>query len=94
MIAVVGKSEPVRVHELLCPFGQLAPETAELRQEFAKGLASYRAREWDAAEEQFRRCLAIQPSDGPAALFIERVAALRQSPPPADWDGVWRFLHK
>jgi hypothetical protein len=34
-------------------------EDAELLQEFAKGLAAYREREWDAAERQFRRCLEI-----------------------------------
>jgi hypothetical protein len=33
--------------------------------EFAKGLAAYRAREWDAAELQFRRCQELNPKDAP-----------------------------
>jgi adenylate cyclase len=36
-ITVVGKTEPVRIYELLCPAGQLNPKEAELRQEFDKG---------------------------------------------------------
>jgi hypothetical protein len=35
-----------------------------MRDEFGKGLAAYRAREWDAPERQFRRCLELSP--GPA----------------------------
>jgi adenylate cyclase len=43
-IMVVGKTEPVRIYELLCPAGQIKPEEAELLQEFAKGRAVYRTR--------------------------------------------------
>jgi adenylate cyclase len=94
LITVVGKSEPVRIHELLCRAGQLKPEVAELRQEFDKGLLAYRAREWDAAELLFQRCLKLNPMDAPSALYVERLATLRKVPPPADWDGVWRLAHK
>jgi adenylate cyclase len=94
LITVVGKTEPVRIFELLGPVGQLGRQQAELLQEFAKGLAAYRAREWDAAELQFRRCQELNPKDAPAALYLERIVALRASPPPGDWDGVWRFTHK
>jgi adenylate cyclase len=93
-ITVVGKTEPVRIFELLCPAGQIKPEEAELLQEFAKGLAAYRTRDWDAAEQHFQHCLKINPKDAPAACYVARVATLRKEPPPADWDGVWRFTHK
>ena len=93
-ITVVGKTEPVRIYELLCPAGQLKPEEAELLQEFAKGLVTYRGREWDRAERHFQRCLKIGPKDAPSACYVERIATLRKEPPPADWDGVWRFTHK
>jgi adenylate cyclase len=94
LITVVGKSEPVRIYELFGRAGQLNPKEAELRQEFDKGLAAYRAREWDAAEQQFQRCLKLNPKDAPSALYTERLATLRKVPPPADWDGVWRLTHK
>lgn len=94
LITVAGKTEPVRIHELLAPFGQLAPGDAELREEFAAGLDAYRGRNWETAERLFAECRRLRPTDGPSALYLERVQALRADPPPADWDGVWRFTHK
>jgi adenylate cyclase len=94
LISVAGKTEPVRIHELLSPSGQLAPEAVELREEFAAGLAAYRAFDWDAAERRFAECRRSKPADGPSVVFLERVQKLRTDPPPADWDGVWRFSHK
>ena len=67
---------------------------ADLLQEYAKGLAAYRERHWDAADRQFRRCLEINAKDAPSALYRERITMLRAEPPPGDWDGVWRFTHK
>lgn len=93
-ITVVGKSEPVRIYELLAARGALAPSEAELRDEFGKGLAAYRAREWDAAERQFRRCLELRPDDRPSALYAERIAIFRNEAPPANWDGVWHLTKK
>jgi len=94
LIAVAGKTEPVRIHELICAIGQMTPADAELGEAFAKALAAYRARQWDDAERLFRHCLVLRPSDGPSAVFIERIETLRREPPPQDWDGVWRFTHK
>jgi class 3 adenylate cyclase len=94
LITVVGKSEPVRIYELLAARGALAPGEAELRDEFGKGVAAYRAREWDAAERQFRRCLELRPEDRPSALYAERIAIFRNEAPPANWDGVWHLTKK
>jgi adenylate cyclase len=94
LITVAGKSEPVRVYELVCPAGRLGPAEADLLEGFAKGLAAYRGRDWDAAERQFRRCLEHNAKDAPSAVYLQRVAAFRAEPPPGDWDGAWRFTHK
>jgi adenylate cyclase len=94
LMTVAGKTEPVRIYELLAPAGRLEAEEAELVQEFDKGLAAYRARDWDGAERQFQRCLKINPEDTPSALYLERIATYEKEAPPADWDGVWRFTHK
>ena len=74
LITVAGKTEPVRIYELLGPADRSGPGEVELPQEFAKGLAAYRERQWDTAERQFRRCLELSPTDGPSALYLERIA--------------------
>ena len=94
LITVAGQTEPVRIYELLSPFGKLDPDDAMLREEFALGLAAYRALDWDEAGCRFEQCLKLKPDDGPAALFSNRIGTLRANPPPPDWGGVWRFTHK
>ena len=94
LITVAGQTEPVRIYELLSPFGKLDPDDAMLREEFALGLAAYRALDWDEAGCRFEQCLKLKPDDGPSALFSKRIGTLRANPPPPDWGGVWRFTHK
>ncbi|MGA2129815.1 MAG: adenylate/guanylate cyclase domain-containing protein, partial [Xanthobacteraceae bacterium] len=94
LVTVAGKTEPVRIYEAMGRAGELASERIELREVFADGLAAYRRQDWDSAQTHFESCVRIAADDGPARLFVERIALLRGAPPPADWDGVWRFSHK
>lgn len=94
LITVVGKTEPVRIYELLGRTGEPLPDESELIREFEGGLKAYRAREWTAAERQFQRCLEIRPADGPSTLYLERIAEMRTTPPPADWNGIWHLTKK
>jgi len=93
LITVVGRSEPIRIFELLGPAGNLQPGEEELANEFDNGLKAYRAQDWMAAERHFKRCLEIRPEDRPSALYLSRITEMRTNPPPADWNGVWH-LHK
>lgn len=94
LITVAGKTETVRIFEVLGHADALSPDQELARQHFAEGLARYRARDWDPAEAAFRACLALVPGDGPSLLFIDRIAKLRAAPPPEGWDGVWRLSEK
>jgi adenylate cyclase len=93
-ITVVGKSEPVRIYEVMGLTGSLSSEQQELRGLFAEGLAAYRVRDWDRAEARFAECLSVVATDVPATIFSERVAALRKQSLPANWDGVWHLAEK
>lgn len=88
-LRVVGKLEPVKVHELLGLASALNDAARAAVQAYEMGLARYRAQDWDAAETAFRECLSIMPGDRPAQVMLDRIAAFRQSPPEAGWDGVW-----
>ncbi len=88
-LRVVGKLEPVKVHELLGLASELNDAARTAVRDYETGLARYRAQDWDAAEAAFRSCLSAMPGDRPAQGMLERIAAFRQSPPEAGWDGVW-----
>jgi adenylate cyclase len=93
-IRVTGKTLPARVYELLARRGELDSTRASLRDRYQDGLALYRAQHWDAAEQAFAQCLAIDPADVPSRLFAERVVRFRNNPPAGNWDGVWTLTHK
>ncbi|ODU70095.1 MAG: hypothetical protein ABT11_09300 [Novosphingobium sp. SCN 66-18] len=89
LLAAPGKSEAVRIYELLGEIGEVEPHLLAARDAHAHALALYRAREWDKAEAAFAEALRIAPEDGPARVFLTRIAAFRSAPPPADWAGIW-----
>ena len=93
-LRVQGKSEPVRIFELLARKGELDPTAQQLRDHFEAGLAYYRNRQWTEAEACFTTCLQFRPEDPPSQLFLSRVQHFRTSPPAEDWDGVWVLTTK
>jgi adenylate cyclase len=94
LITVAGKTEPVRIHELMGRAGELSAEQSDLRDRFASGLAAYRRQDWDEAQTHFEGCLAAKADDGPTQLFLKRILLLRTAPPPSDWGGVWHLTEK
>ena len=88
-LRVAGKVEPVRVFELLGFASDVAETQRKLVEAFERGLAAYRRQAWDPAESAFRECLQLDSGDQPSMVFLERIAAFRETPPPAGWDGVW-----
>jgi adenylate cyclase len=93
-VTVYGKTEPVRIYELLSKMGQLDPKTAELRDAFAIALQLYREQKWTEAEKAFQNCLKISKNDGPSLEFLTRIATFARTPPPKDWNGVWQTASK
>jgi adenylate cyclase len=94
LIRVVGKDEPLRIYELMGGKEEIDPANTELRDAFQEGLAAYRRQDWDQALGHFGRCAENRADDGPTAVYLDRVRALRADPPPGDWDGVWDMTRK
>jgi adenylate cyclase len=91
VVVVGGKTEPVRIFEIVAAVGKLSPADAALRDRWTAALDSYRAQDWRATDAALRACLEIAPDDGPALRYRERVAGFAAAPPPSDWDGAWRL---
>ena len=88
-LRVSGKTEPVRVFELLGEAGGVSAETLQCVSAFEQGLACYRARDWDGAEARFQQCLQANASDRASQVYLDRIGQFRARPPGEDWDGVW-----
>ncbi|MBV8030139.1 MAG: HAMP domain-containing protein [Betaproteobacteria bacterium] len=93
-VRVVGKTDAVRIYELLARKGTLAPARAQLRDEYEASLQRYRERKWDEAQRGFERCLAVDGHDGPSKLFLARIERMRAAPPAEGWDGAWTLAEK
>jgi hypothetical protein len=84
-IRVQGRSTPVKIYELLAEAGQETPQQAASTAAYARGLAYWRHREFDAAAKCFEQVADI---DKPSALFLGRANEFRNHPPGADWEPV------
>ena len=93
-IKVKGKDEAVTIYE---PLG-LESEVDRKRQEELKlwnqALRAYRAQAWDQVEVGLLNLRRMNPDCGLYAVYEDRVAAMRRSPPPAGWDGVTAYDEK
>jgi len=94
-LRVKGKLEPVTIFEVA---GHLRGAARAAFQDsigdHEAGLQAYRTQQWDRAEAAFRAVLERRGKDVTADLYLERIATLRERPPPADWDGVWTMTEK
>jgi len=93
-LRVVGKTEPVRVYELLARKGQLEPQKQQLVSIYNEGLVAYRAREWDISIEKFSKALQLDPYDGPSKAYRSRCEDFKLEPPGPEWDGVYTLKSK
>jgi len=94
LVTVYGKTEPIRIYELLSKGGELDAPTTELCHTFRIALDHYRQQKWPSAEQGFRACLQIKQHDGPSLEFLTRIATFSRTPPPKDWNGVWQTSSK
>ncbi len=100
-ITVVGKSEPVKVYEVVALKGNLTEQEKRLFELFNEGMQHYLAMEWDLASAKFKEALPLERvPDGkttPSEVFLKRCQYFKTNPPVAPgekWDGVYRLTSK
>jgi adenylate cyclase len=89
-VRVVGRAEPCGIFEPVGPRDVLTPVELERLKIYHDGLAFYRLRRWDRAEELFRSL----DGDGLSVLYAERCRRYFREPPPEPWDGVTDLISK
>lgn len=88
-VRVKGRSEPVRIYEVIDGEVQVL---RELRLKslslWTGGQALYERGDFGGARDAFSTCLKIDPSDGSARFYMERCNKLLAESVGASWDGV------
>jgi adenylate cyclase len=93
---LLGKSQALVIHELLCSIETAQPSQRLLCAQFAAALDAYRKREWDQAIAQFSALLHHPKTqgDGPSQFYVTLCEQYKAHPPRAAWTGVVRVTQK
>lgn len=98
LVRVVGRDTPELIYTLLGDETMmLEPGFQGFAERYAAMGAAYRAQEWDKAEVLLDETEAMAEAHGLKkhhALMAMRIAAYRETPPGADWDGVFGATEK
>ena len=94
-IRVKGKTRGVLVHEVVAKRNDGLNETKmQVIEFYLQGLAAYKQRRWEDGLAFFAKALAIDPSDSPSAVYLERCREFIRTPAPDDWDGTFTMRTK
>ncbi len=89
-IRVVGKEQPIAVHEVLADRSEPVPaELEELVASHNGILDAYDSRDWERALELIGIHLSRFPEDSVVLTYQKRCRHFLEAPPPAEWDGVF-----
>jgi class 3 adenylate cyclase len=89
---LVGKSQAVRVHQIMGWAAAATSDEQRLCTSFEAALNAYRREQWTEARESWLRILQTWPADGPTHFYLERMGAATGS--ARDEGGVVRMAVK
>lgn len=78
---LAGKSEPVRISEVLGGIGD--PRTAALASGFTEAFEAFQSHAWDESIRMLEALLRSYPDDGPSRYFLWRALRFRAAPKDA-----------
>ena len=98
-VRVMGKTEPVKVFELISEKGQEPEPYKKILPIFHEGLENYFKQDWDKAIEAFKTADELEEmfpgrKTNPSRIYIPRCQNFKANPPGDDWDGVWTQTSK
>lgn len=94
-VLVVGKTEPVRIYELIGLADKpLTDAMKRFLESYYEGIACYQKRQWDEGIAYLEHALQYKPDDPVCQLYIERMNLYRLNPPDANWNGVFVLTSK
>jgi adenylate cyclase len=95
LLRVKGKTEPVKVYELLGTTERgVSDDMMRILEFFQQGFNSYLKQDWDLAINYFEQALSIKTYDGPSKRYLQRCHVFKENPPGDGWDGVFVMTTK
>jgi len=94
LVAVKGRTEAVRLYEVIGLTEQMTPEVRDKLDRFSRALALYERGDFRGADLAFADILQLHPHDGPSLLFWQRCTHLQEHPPAEGWNGAWAMHTK
>ncbi len=102
-ITVVGRLQPVPVHEVLGLREHVPAEVLACAEVFERGWTRFASRDWAEARRLFEESSKIEPrrpgemagvKTNPSLVYLQLLDEFERNPPPDGWDGVYRLLEK
>lgn len=90
-VRVKGRTNQLRIYELLALATELTPSQAATAADYAKGLAHWRAGAFDLAAKCFERAA---DADRPSSIFLERARSYAKQAPAGEWDPIRTLQEK
>jgi adenylate cyclase len=95
LIQVKGKTEPVKVWELLGTSDlQMTDNEKQSLEIYHEGLRLYRERNWQEAIAYFQQAKQLDPTCRVSEIYEQRASLYQLNPPPAEWTGVFVMTTK
>lgn len=93
-VKVKGKHEAVECYEPICALSSAGEQLKARVARYHEALDAYHAQRWDEAETLLRELAAGEPETLLYQVYLERIATLRETPLPEDWDGAFTHTSK
>jgi class 3 adenylate cyclase len=94
IVAVKGKSIPVRIYEVICLRGGLTEAQGILVADYQRAMELYLARKFQAAVQLLEKLAQTYQEDMAVCIMLERNRAFLSNPPPPDWQGEFVMKSK
>lgn len=93
-VRVVNINTPIRLFELIGLLSEVSPEIKEAVADFHRGLELFEKRDFSQALSIFENLITGSAFDNTTDVYTERCRKFIQTPPPANWDGVYNLTLK
>jgi Adenylate cyclase, family 3 (some proteins contain HAMP domain) len=94
IIRVAGRTEPIKVYELVEEKEKVDEEKVRIIKNFEAGIHAYRNFQLEEAISSFEYVLQLSPDDNPATVYIQRWREYHQVAPAKGRDGVYTLSTK